>query len=92
MDRITQQLTAFSSFDALVNHTHEAYRPSLYPHRYAPGIVIAEYKVLADAYDAAQKAKGDPRRAYRGCAEWWKAAKREQKPRSSATMHIQHAG
>ena len=52
MDRITQQLTAFSSFDKLISHTHEAYRPSIYPYKYAPGIVIAEYKVLTDAYDA----------------------------------------
>jgi hypothetical protein len=76
IDQLTKRLTAFSSFDFMVNHTHEDYRPSIYPYIYAPGIVIAEYKVLADAYDAAQEAKGDSRRAYRGCADWWQAAKK----------------
>jgi hypothetical protein len=84
MDKLTQQFTAFSSFDAMVNHAHEAYRPSLYPYKYAPGVVIAEYKALADAYDSAQKTKGDPRRVYRGSEEWWKVTLREKKTNKTA--------
>lgn len=57
-DDLTRKLTAFLTFEGLL--TAEArYRPSLYPD--SPELVR-----LADLYDAAQEARGDPRRAFRG--------------------------
>lgn len=51
-----------------VEDTHPSYRPSVYcsgdNHNYGPR-EIAEKTIFADAYDAAQQARGDSRRAYR---------------------------
>lgn len=51
-----------------VSKTHVSYRPSVYcngdNHNYGPR-EIAEKTIFADAYDAAQAARGDSRRAYR---------------------------
>jgi hypothetical protein len=51
-----------------VERTHPSYRPSVYcngdNHNYGPR-EIAEKTIFADAYDAAQAARGDSRRAYR---------------------------
>jgi hypothetical protein len=71
IDMITSKLTAFQDFNTMANDPGETYRPSIYPHPDATAEEIAEYKALADAYDAAMEAKGDERRAYRGNAKWW---------------------
>ena len=51
-----------------VEKAHPSYRPSVYcngdNHNYGPR-EIAEKTIFADAYDAAQAARGDSRRAYR---------------------------
>ena len=59
MDALTRELTAFDSFDALVNAAGN-YRPTILPRH---GM---RYVDLADAYDAFQADRGDPRRAWRG--------------------------
>jgi len=59
LDTLTRDLTAFESFQAMLD-TAPTYRPTLLP-RYG-----RSYLDLADAYDAAQAARGDARRAYRG--------------------------
>jgi hypothetical protein len=59
IDTLTAKLTAFSTFDELVN-THPNYRPTLLA-RYG-----ADTIALADAYDFHMAHIGDPRRAYRG--------------------------
>lgn len=69
LDNLTRDLTAWGSFDAMLN-AGGGYRPSLYvrPHNRSHAEVrrAARTEVLADAYDAAQAARGDERRAYRG--------------------------
>jgi len=59
LDTLTRDLTGFESFQAMLD-THPSYRPSILS-RYGRREVD-----LADAYDAAQAARGDSRRAYRG--------------------------
>lgn len=59
LDAITNELTAFASFDALLN-AEGGYRPSFYV-EYDPRL-----RKLADAYDKAQTERGDARRAWRG--------------------------
>jgi len=54
------------------------YRPSLYPDKGATPAEVKELRTLADAYDAAQEARGDARRAHRGEPGWW--APRKQPP------------
>ena len=68
LDNLTRDLTAWSSFDAMLDAV--AYRPTLAVRPYNRSSAeirrAARTEVLADAYDAAQAARGDPRRAYRG--------------------------
>ncbi len=59
-DALTAKLTAFSSFDALVNAPD--YRPTLI----RGGRGGWRYEALADAYDQAKRSRGESRRAYRG--------------------------
>lgn len=56
-DEATRQVTAFASFSDLVN-AKGGYRPTLM----GDGL----QQVLANTYDAFQKARGDERRAFRG--------------------------
>ena len=58
IDRLTADLTAFNTFAELLN-TDARYRPTILPRD-------ERHVVLADAYDVAQRARGDERRAYRG--------------------------
>jgi hypothetical protein len=58
LDTLTRAHSAFRSFRELVEETHPSYRPSI-------DCRDAEKVALADAYDAAQEARGDARRAYR---------------------------
>ena len=59
LDAITNELTAFPSFYALLN-AKGGYRHSFYV-EYDP-----RFRTLADAYDKAQAERGDARRAWRG--------------------------
>jgi hypothetical protein len=59
-DTLAKTLTAFGSFDALVNAPN--YRPTLIK----GGRGGWRYEALADAYDQTQRSRGDSRRAYRG--------------------------
>jgi len=69
LDNLTLDLTAWSSFDAMLNAAGD-YRPTLHvrPYNRSHDEIrrAARTEVLADAYDAAQAARGDHRRAYRG--------------------------
>lgn len=60
LNYMTRRLTAFDSWDALVN-TPAMYRPTIRPRSWRE-------RFLADAYDVHQERRGDPRRAYRGIA------------------------
>lgn len=60
LNRLTRGLTAFASFGAMLN-ADGGYRPSIHPWR------SLKHALLADAYDDAQEARGDDRRAFRGC-------------------------
>ena len=68
LDDLTRSLTAWPSFDAMLNA--KDYRPALhvrpYNRSHAEIRRAARTEILADAYDAAQAARGDLRRAYRG--------------------------
>jgi hypothetical protein len=57
-DWLTVRLTAFESFDAMLN-TSPTYRPTIFERN-------AQYRFLADEYDLAQAIRHDPRRAFRG--------------------------
>ncbi len=57
-NNLTRSLTAFGSFEELL--TTPDYFPTLLSRTGAKAVA------LADAYDAAQAARGDARRAYRG--------------------------
>lgn len=65
LDRITRSLTIFDLFEALatnngrIDETGNGYRPTLRADR------DPRYTLLADAYDAYQIARGDPKRAIR---------------------------
>lgn len=69
LDDLTRSLTAWPSFDAMLN-SKDGYRPTLHVHPYNRSHAeirrAARTEILADAYDAAQAARGDLRRAYRG--------------------------
>jgi len=74
----TRRWTAFPSFACLLASRQQAgeavatsYWPSLYPGRHHTPVEVAEVRALADAYDAAQTERGDPRRACRGCVSDW---------------------
>ena len=56
-DELTRRHTAFENFAALLD-ARGGYRPSMNTAR-------PQVKDLADAYDHAQAARGDPRRAFR---------------------------
>jgi len=58
---LTLRHTAFYSFRGLIN-ADGGYRPSLRVNDPIDGVDLTE---LADAYDHAQAARGDPRRAFR---------------------------
>jgi hypothetical protein len=68
LNTITRELTTFASFADLLNAAGN-YRPSIY---LAKGGVYCNHAVnrrkvdLALAYDDAQEARGDERRAFRG--------------------------
>jgi len=66
LDKICQRHTAFASFEHLVDASRR-YHPTI---RYgAIGLSDKEredLRLLADAYDLFQAARGDDRRAYRG--------------------------
>jgi hypothetical protein len=67
-DRLTRELTAFESFEAMLSAKGN-YRPTLMCHPDdASGRDGCRHSYLADLYDQAQQERGDPRRAYRGCA------------------------
>lgn len=59
LDWLTVKLTAFDTFEQMVERTGPTYRPTILP-------TNALYRFLADQYDLAQRGRGDPRRAYRG--------------------------
>jgi hypothetical protein len=68
LDVLTIRNTAFDSFADLV-FARGGYYPSFSRMQTAPDERDRwEYEVLADAYDLAQERRGDPRRAWRGCA------------------------
>ena len=62
-DELTKKLTAFDTFEDMLRGSHDgtktSYRPSLTKRN-------QETRELADLYDAAQEARNDTRRAYRG--------------------------
>jgi hypothetical protein len=80
LDALTSKWTGFSTFAQLIAGDHEtdgtpkesSYIPSLYPSCYATREEVAEVQALADAYDAAQEARGDERRCKRGEAHYWR--------------------
>jgi hypothetical protein len=57
LDQLTREITAFEDFKDMVENTYPSYSPTL---------LGARARELADGYDAAQAARGDPRRAWRG--------------------------
>lgn len=61
LDVMTRELTAYASFDELVTNRDrdDGYRPTMRPD------IDPRYTVLADAYDAAQAARGSRLRAFR---------------------------
>lgn len=61
LESITRSHTAFPTFAALLN-AEGGYSPSLRVSDAQRGSPITE---IADAYDAAQQKRGDPRRAFR---------------------------
>ena len=81
LDWLTSRFTAFSTFAALLaggeaggHPAPSSYFPSLYPQPYCSPAERRGLRALADAYDAAQAARGDARRCYRGQPEWWRPA------------------
>jgi len=66
LDKITRKISAFDSFQSLLDALGN-YRPSLRcnPARGQKMTKFADERELADAYDAAQAARGDNRRVYR---------------------------
>lgn len=61
LDALTRELTAYASFEDLVNNRDrdDGYRPTM------RADLDPRYTVLADAYDAAQAARGSRLRAFR---------------------------
>lgn len=64
IDELVQRLTGFTSLLEMVE-AHPNYRPTIPTTRGQDARECAEYTDIADAYDAAQAARGDARRAYR---------------------------
>ena len=64
LDLLVKKHSAFLSFDDLLD-AGGRYRPSLYV-RGKSATDAREIRAIADAYDFAQQARGDTRRAYRG--------------------------
>lgn len=64
LDALARKITAADDFAGLVEGTHPSYTPTL--------LVVGKSRVnadtmrLADAYDDAQRLRGDGRRAFRG--------------------------
>lgn len=58
LDWLTAKLTGFDTFTAMVE-AQGSYRPTILPRNW-------RYEALANAYDAAQERRRDPRRAFRG--------------------------
>src|SRR5262245_20935430 len=58
LDTLTAKLTAFSTFQEMLD-THPSYRPTIYT-------TDNDHLALALAYNAAQAARGDRRRAFTG--------------------------
>lgn len=66
IDQLVAMHSGFTSLVDLVEGAHISYRPSLATHhRNCDDQERAELTLIADAYDAAQAARGDGRRAYR---------------------------
>ena len=63
LDELTRRHSNARSFNQLVNDPANLYRPTLYCLRKTRQ--DRERRILADAYDAAQEERGDPRRIYR---------------------------
>ncbi len=59
IDTLCRRLTGYPSLDSFFTDTLPNYFPSFYPRN-------ADWKRLADAYDAAAEKRKDPRRAFRG--------------------------
>ena len=64
-DQLTRKFTASHSFAELIEGQARDYRPTLSGAGREPH-TRAEIAELADLYDAAMAARGDPRRAWRG--------------------------
>jgi len=87
LDALTRRLTMFKSFAGLLaggedadGTTHEtSYVPSIYPQPCSSPDERRAFKQLADAYDAAQALRGDPRKAHRGDAAWWVAPRQRSR-------------
>lgn len=64
---IDELVRLHSGFDSMLDmvQSHDSYRPSLATKRGKDEGERAELTLIADAYDAAQEARGDARRAYR---------------------------
>ena len=63
INELVRKHTAFASFEAMI-HSAPHYRPTL--RTGGRSKMAKEMAQIADAYDAAQAARGDSRRAYRG--------------------------
>lgn len=70
IDELARKWTQAKDLATLLEPT-TTYFPSLYPPPFATAAEVEELRRLADAYDAAQEARGDKRRAHRGSPEWW---------------------
>ena len=68
LDDLTRTLTLWPSFDAMLNEVDCSPTLIVRPYNRSHGEIrrVARTEILADAYDAAQAARGDLRRAYRG--------------------------
>lgn len=62
LNRLTAKLTAFRTFQDMLDSSGGAYRPTIRP-------VDAEHVLLADAFDRHMMAMKSPTRAYRGQME-----------------------
>ena len=65
LDVLTLAHTIYSSFASMIGPEGD-YRPTLRCDEGMPTEARTELFILANAYDAAREAQGDPRRAYRG--------------------------
>lgn len=65
LDRLTRRLTAFTSFQDMLD-AHPGYTPSIYPYHHYRTRRKLQYRCLARQYDLAQERRGDSRRCYQG--------------------------